>query len=179
MRLLKLVSSTLLLSTLVTACAVGAPPDTPAPATTIAPVTTLATTTTVAPSPCPPAPYELGSVPSRVESTEAGPGAAEPDPDEFTSIGGTHIRLWIDGDGEPAIALVRGSLPPQQFPAERGEAEVAGTRAVAGPYPDGRWVVAWFNEPGDRCDEYTMVFYPPVAAREVEQTLADMTRTAG
>jgi hypothetical protein len=104
---------------------------------------------------------------------------AEPDPDEFTSIGGTNVRLWVDGDGLAAIALVRGALPPREFPAERGEVDVAGTRGVAGPYPDGRWVVAWFNEPGDRCDLYTLVFYPPVAPVEVEQTIGDLVRVAG
>ena len=101
------------------------------------------------------------------------------EPDEFTGIGGTHTRLWVNGDGEVAIALIRGTLPPNQFPAERGEVEIAGSRGVAGPYPDGRWVVAWFNEPGERCDEYTMVFYPPVSPQEVEATLASMSRVAG
>src|SRR5690606_6628375 len=78
-----------------------------------------------------------------------------------------------------AIALVRGALPPQEWPSDRGEVEVAGGRAVAGPYPDGRWVVAWFNEPGDRCDQYTMVFYPPVSPAEVEETLANLERPPG
>lgn len=101
------------------------------------------------------------------------------EPDEFQSVGGTHVRLWVNEEGATSIALIRGTLPPQQFPAERGEVEVAGTRGVAGPYPDGRWVVAWFNEPADRCDEYTMVFYPPVSPAEVEDTLAAMTRVPG
>jgi hypothetical protein len=101
------------------------------------------------------------------------------EPDEFTSIGGTSMRIWVGPEGETRIALVRGTLPPQQFPAERGEVEVAGVRGVAGPFPDGRWVVAWYNEPGDRCDEYTMVFYPPVAPAEVEEAVASMTRLPG
>jgi hypothetical protein len=141
---------------------------------TTAPTTT---STTAPPEPCPPAPYELGFLPPTVSSEEVEDTVDEPD--EFTSIGGTHVRLWVNTDGVTAIALVRGALPPQQFPAERGEVEVAGVRGVAGPYPDGRWVVAWFNEPGDRCDEYTMVFYPPVSPAEVEQTLEGMERIPG
>ena len=146
--------------------------------TTAATATTLAptTVTTAPPPPCPSAPYDVEVLPPTV--VPAGEDTAAP-PDEFTSIGGTHTRLWVDGDDEVAIALIRGSLPPNQFPAERGEVEVAGSRGVAGPYPDGRWVVAWFNEPGDRCDEYTMVFYPPVSPEEVEATLTSMQRTPG
>ena len=109
--------------------------------------------------------------------------AAEDDtieqPDEFTSVGGTNTRLWVNGEGAAAIALIRGTLPPDQFPGERGEVDVAGSRGVAGPYPDGRWVVTWFNEPGDRCDEYTMVFYPPVSPSEVESTVTAMMRIPG
>lgn len=161
-----------------TACSGGSAVETTT--TTLPPTTsTLASTTstTAPPAPCPPAPYELGFLPPTVSSEEAQDTVDEPD--EFTSIGGTHVRLWVDVDGETAIALVRGALPPQQFPAERGEVDIAGSRGVAGPYPDGRWVAAWFNDPGDRCDEYTMVFYPPVSPAEVEQTLAEMDRVPG
>lgn len=147
--------------------------DRPTTTTTVA----ATTATTEPPAPCPPAPYEVPEVPARVVAAEADSDEAEPD--EFTSIGGTHVRLWVDGEGDPAIALVRGSLPPTQFPAERGEVDIDGSRAVAGPYPDGRWVIAWFNEPGERCDEYTMVFYPPVSPQEVEATLEAMERVAG
>lgn len=143
------------------------------------PSTTVASTTstTEPPPPCPPAPYELGFLPPSVEPAEASDTVDEPD--EFTSIGGTHVRIWVGAEDHTAIALVRGALPPRQFPAERGEVDIAGSRGVAGPYPDGRWVVAWFNEPGDRCDQYTMVFYPPVSPTEVEETLASMTRLPG
>jgi hypothetical protein len=40
-------------------------------------------------------------------------------------------------------------------------------------------VAGWFEAPGERCDLYTMVFYPPVADEEVEQTLAGMNRVGG
>jgi hypothetical protein len=161
------------------ACAGAAPTTTStAVVTTVAPPpTTLPTTSTTAPPPpCPPAPYQLGALPPTVVAAEDDTAG---EPDEFTSIGGTHTRLWVNGDEDVAIALVRGALPPDQFPAERGEVDVAGSRGVAGPYPDGRWVIAWFNEPGDRCDQYTLVFYPPVSPAEVEATLAAMTRTPG
>ncbi|MGH8911715.1 MAG: hypothetical protein ACRDVD_04320, partial [Acidimicrobiia bacterium] len=132
--------------------------------------------TTAPPGPCPPAPYELATLPPAVVAAD---DDTIEEPDEFTSIGGTNTRLWVNGEGAAAIALVRGTLPPDQFPGERGEVDVAGSRGVAGPYPDGRWVVTWFNEPGDRCDQYTMVFYPPVSPAEVESTLAAMVRTPG
>ena len=151
--------------------------STTGPSTTAPAATTASPSTTVPPEPCPPAPYELVELPGTVAEAEEDSGEAEPD--EFTSIGGTHTRLWVDADGQPAIALVRGALPPNQFPAERGEVTVGDSRGVAGPYPDGRWVVAWFNQPGDRCDEYTMVFYPPVSPQEVESTIEAMRRVPG
>lgn len=153
----------------------GETTTTTAPATTTTAVET--TTTTEPPPPCPPPPYELAFLPPAVEPADEGDTADEPD--EFTSIGGTNVRIWVGPDNETRIALIRGALPPRQFPAERGEVEVAGSRGVAGPYPDGRWVVAWFNEPAARCDQYTMVFYPPVSPAEVEETINSMTRTPG
>lgn len=171
----------LIFAVVVTACATDAIVTT----TTMPTTTTVTTTTTVvsttwttlAPEPCPPAPYDVGSLPPAVEPVEASDTIDAPD--EFTSIGGTSVRLWVDSQGATAIALVRGALPPQEFPAERGEVDVAGTRGVAGPYPDGRWVIAWFNEPADRCDQYTMVFYPPILPTDVEATVAAMTRLPG
>lgn len=161
----------------VSACSSAPDATTTTPTTAVPTTTTALTTTTAPPQPCPPAPYELSFLPPTVVPAEQEDTVDEPD--EFQTIGATHVRLWVNSESTTAIALIRGSLPPQQFPAERGEVEVAGSRGVAGPYPDGRWVVAWFNEPGDRCDEYTMVFYPPVSPAEVEQTLAGMTRTPG
>jgi hypothetical protein len=40
-------------------------------------------------------------------------------------------------------------------------------------------VVGWFEEPRERCDLYTMVFYPPVAPADVESTLDAMNRVGG
>lgn len=145
--------------------------------TTAVPDTTSTTSTTAPPRPCPPAPYRLDHLPATVQPAESSDSLG--DPDEFTSIGGTHVRIWVDVDGNTAIALVRGSLPPVDWPAEKGEVSIAGSRGVAGPHPDGKWVVGWFNEPGERCDQYTMVFYPPISPDEVESTLAAMERTPG
>jgi hypothetical protein len=168
---------TALLALVVLACAGSPPPAETTAAPTVPGTQATTTTTTAPPPPCPPAPYDVGYLPPRVRSAETSDTADEPD--EFTSIGGTHVRIWVDGDGATAIALIRGALPPRQFPAEKGEVDIAGTRGVAGPYPDGRWVIAWFNPPGDRCDLYTMVFYPPVAPAEVRDTIASMVRTPG
>lgn len=170
---------TIVLLLLAVACA-DSSVETTTTTTAVASTTTSVpdtTSTTEPPPPCPPPPYELEWLPPAVEPAEESDTAD--DPDEFTSVGGTNVRIWVGQGDETAIALVRGTLPPQQFPAERGEVDVAGSRGVAGPYPDGRWVVAWFNEPGARCDEYTMVFYPPVSPSEVEETLASMQRIPG
>lgn len=123
---------------------------------------------------CPPAPYRVSVLPSRVSSDEVPPGAIELDP--FTAIGGTRSVFWTDSEGKLAVALIRGTLPPEDFPGEKGEVEVAGTPGVAGPFDDGKWVVAWFEGEGQRCDLYTMVFYPPVEPSEVEATIASIER---
>src|SRR5690606_6771852 len=66
--------------------------------------TTIATTTstTEPPPPCPPAPYRLDYLPATVEPAESSEQLE--DPDEFTSIGGTHVRIWVNIDGATAIA---------------------------------------------------------------------------
>lgn len=135
------------------------------------------TTTTAPPRQCPSAPYELTSLPFTV-----GQGLLDPDdiePDVWTSVGGTNTTFWGRPDGTVAIALVRGALPAVDWPGDKGEVDIAGTRAAVGPHPDGTWVVGWFLEPRERCDLYTMVFYPPVVPEEVESTLLGMERTAG
>jgi hypothetical protein len=153
---------------------------TSAPTTTTAPSTTstVAETTTTAPAvDCPAAPYDLTVLPFGI-----GQGLLDPDdiePDVWTSVGGTNTTFLGRSDGTVAIALIRGTLPAVDWPGDRGEVSIDGTRAVAGPHPDGTWVVGWFEAPGERCDLYTMVFYPPVAPTEVEETLEGITRIAG
>ena len=56
---------------------------------------------------------------------------------------------------------------------------IDGTDGVVGPHDDGTWVAGWFEAPGERCDLYTMVFYPPVAPEDVEQVILGMNRVGG
>jgi CubicO group peptidase (beta-lactamase class C family) len=136
---------------------------------------TVAITATSTPlADCPMPPYQIGVLPPRVANEPVEPGSV--DLDEFTAIGGTRSIFWVDSEAKVAVALIRGTLPPQDFPGEKGEVEVAGQRAVAGAFPDGKWVVAWYEGDGTRCDLFTMVFYPPVEATEVEATIGSMER---
>jgi hypothetical protein len=147
-------------------------------ASTIATTTTApATSTTTSAVNCPAAPYELTTLPFGV-----GQGILDPDviePDVWTSVGGSNTTFWGRTDGTVAIALVRGTLPPVDWPGAKGVVSIGETRAAVGPHPDGTWVAGWFEQPGERCDLYTMVFYPPVAPTGVESTMAGMIRVAG
>lgn len=158
---------------LIGACSTG-----PEVTTTLAKVTTVPaeSTTTIEPLvECPPIPYRVPDLPARVAGEGADLGAIEED--EFTARGGTRSVFWVDGTGNLTVALVRGALPPREWPGEKGEIEIAGQRAVVGPFEDGMWVAGWFEGDGqERCDLYTMVFYPPITADEVEGALASITR---
>jgi hypothetical protein len=138
--------------------------------------TSLAVPTTAPPVECPPPPYEVGFLPIGVGATVLDAGEIEPD--VWTSVPGSSATLWGIDDAV-AIALVRGALPAVEWPGDKGEVFVDGTRGVVGPHPDGTWVAGWFEAPGERCDLYTMVFYPPVANDDVKQTLAGMNRVGG
>jgi hypothetical protein len=166
----------LLLILLVLACS---EPTTDAPTTTNAARTTIAsaTTSTEPPVECPQPPYELDFLPVGVGDAVLDPAGIEPD--VWTSVPGTSGTLWGRSDETVAIALIRGTLPAVEWPAERGEVFIDGTRGVVGPHPDGTWVAGWFEAPGERCDLYTMVFYPPVAPTDVEQVLDGMNRVGG
>ena len=147
---------------------------------TIAATTTTAapaTTTTEPPVECPEAPYELEELPFGVGEGQI--GASEIEPDVWTSVPGTHTTFIPRSDDTLAIALIRGTLPPVDWPAEKGEVEIDGTRAVVGPHPDGTWVAGWFEAPGERCDQYTMVFYPPWVPTDVELVINGMNRVGG
>lgn len=135
--------------------------------------TTAPTTTVTFPPECPPVPYRVGRLPARVAEAPVEPRSVPLS--EFTSIPGTSSVIWVDARGQVAVELVRGTLPPREYPGAKGEVEVAGARGVAGQFEDGTWVAAWFTEPGDRCDLYTMVFYQPVEPDEVKDTLASIT----
>jgi hypothetical protein len=94
-------------------------------------------------------------------------------------VPGISAALLGRDDGTVAIALVRGTLPPVQWPAEKGEVLIDGTRGVVGPHPDGTWVAGWYEAPGERCDLYTLVVYPPVAPADVEHLIGELNRVGG
>ncbi|HLF42800.1 MAG TPA: hypothetical protein VJA46_04635 [Acidimicrobiia bacterium] len=161
---------------LVVACA-GTAGSTTTTTAVVTTTTTGGTTTTATPVDCPAAPYELGFLPTGV-----GTGLLDPDEielDVWTSVGGSQTKFFGREDATVAIALIRGTLPSVAWPAEKGEVLIDGTRGVVGPHPDGSWVAGWYEEPGERCDRYTMVFYPPVAPLDVEAVLAGMNRVGG
>lgn len=155
-------------------------PEPPTTATTVAATTTTTAATTTTTEPlvqCPKAPYAIGSLPVRASGNQVPAENIALDP--FTSVAGSHSTIWLDSDGGLVMALVRGTLPPEEWPGAKGEVFIDGARAVAGQFDDGSWVVGWFEPPGARCDLYTMVFYPPVTSDEVRTTLESMDRRAG
>jgi hypothetical protein len=162
------------------ACSGGAGAATTITTSTVADATTStvgSTTTTQPPPDCPAAPYEMTFLPAGVGDGELDPDGL--DPDVWTSVPGSNTTFVPRSDDTVAIALVRGTLPPVDWPGEKGETSVDGTRAAVGPHPDGTWVAGWFEAPGERCDQYTMVFYPPWAPADVEQVLLGMNRVGG
>ena len=135
------------------------------------------TSTTQPPPDCPAAPYELGYLP-----VDVGTGVLNPDemePDVWTSVPGTNTTFVPRNDDTVAIALIRGTLPAVDWPGDKIEVFIDGTRGVVGPHPDGTWAAGWFEEPGERCDQYSMVFYPPWSREDVEQVLFSMNRVGG
>ena len=158
---------------------VGACSTSPESTTSLVTATTAppeTTTTLEALVECPQIPYQVPALPARVAGESA--DLAEIEEDEFTALGGTRSVFWVDGDGNLTVALIRGALPPREWPGEKGEVDIAGQRAVVGPFEDGMWVAGWFDNDGqERCDLYTMVFYPPIETDEVETALASITRS--
>jgi hypothetical protein len=147
--------------------------------TTLSVDTTAAaeTSTTERPPDCPAPPYEMTFLPVDVGTGDLDPDTVEQD--VWTSVPGTNTTLVPRSDDSVAVALVRGTLPPVDWPGDKGEATIDGTRAAVGPHPDGSWVAGWYEEPGERCDLYTMVFYPPWSSADVEAVLAGMNRVGG
>ena len=141
--------------------------------------TTKAVTTTAAPLvTCPAAPYELTFLPEGIGGRTA-LVLESLEPDIWTSVPGSSTSFTPRDDGTLAIALIRGTLPAFDWPGDKGEVSIDGTRAAVGPHLDGTWVAGWFEAPGDRCDLYTMVFYPPWEPSDVEQVLLGMDRVGG
>lgn len=164
---------------LLAACGDGADPTTTTSSSLPDTTTTSSTPSTTAEGDvrtCPAAPYRLDFLPITV-SEEVDPTGVEPD--VWTSVGGSRTTFYGRNDGTIAIAVVRGTLPARDWPGDKGEVMVDGTRAAVGPHPDGTWVMGWYHEPAGRCDLYTMVFYPPWAPPEVEEVIENMVRIPG
>jgi hypothetical protein len=142
-----------------------------APGTTT--TTTSTTTTTIATvEACDPPTFLPTVVPARV-AAEQPPTSAIP-LDRFTTLPGTTIRFWADADGVPVLVLIRGALPPVRWTAAPERVPVRGVDAAMGPLGDGIWAVAWFEGP-DRCDEYSLIFYPPADPDEVRAVAEGLT----
>jgi len=126
------------------------------PTTTTAPVTTVAALETCE------APASTPTImPERVVPEMPDPGTIEFD--DFTRIAGTYAAIRFDETGSPVLLMIRGALPPRQFTSDTETVSVLGDiPALVGPIGDGYWAAAWAIPPGDRCDLYSLIFYPPV-----------------
>lgn len=165
---------------IVVGCAAAAVETTTTTVVTAVPPTTVPSTTTSllgAVDECPPAPYEITFLPVNVNEAGFDPSGLEPD--VWTSVGGSQTTFFGRTDGTVAIALIRGTLPAVDWPAEKGEIEIDGVRAAVGPHPDGTWAAGWVVAPEARCDLYTVIFYPPWNPNDVEAVLLSMNRLAG
>ncbi len=164
-----------MLAVSIAACDVGGDGGATTTSTAVAASTSVIATTMPAED-CAPIPYEVGELPARV--VDEVPDPEDVPQDEFTTVPGTISRLWLDEDGNLAVVFVRGSLPPIEWPGDRGEVSIDGARGVAGQLDDGSWMVGWFEGDGESCDQYFMVFYAPVEPEDVEATIASLNRTA-
>jgi hypothetical protein len=133
-------------------------------------------TTTTEPAPaveaCEPAPFVPTVLPGRVAA--GAPAATRDIPyDLYTIISGTSTSVWSRQDGAPVLAVIRGSLPPVRWLETPEVMTVRNVDAALGPLPDGVWGVAWFEGP-DRCDEYSIILYPPATAEEARQVAVSL-----
>lgn len=131
--------------------------------------TTTPTTTTTSTVPvlrCDPADFLPTVLPSGVEAGSVVPL------DPFTSIPGAASSVWVDGSGEISLLLVRGALPPERWVTTPESITVRGVDAALGELPGGHVAVAWFEGP-ERCDEYSLILYPPgekATVREIAES---------
>ena len=87
---------------------------------------------------------------------------------------GTTIHIWSDHSDQPVMVVIRGALPPVKWIETPEHITVRGIEAAFGPLPDGVWAAAWYEGP-DTCDEYSVVFYPPVDVDEARTVAESMT----
>lgn len=106
----------------------------------------------------------------------ASPGEDQDLPaDRYTAIEGTSTVVFVDEAGAPKVVIIRGSLPPDEWAGRTIRLEVAGFGAALGTMPDGGWAVAW-AESGSRCDQYSLIVYPPTSREEVEVVARGLRR---
>ncbi len=164
----------ILVALLVSSCRAEAEPAT---TTSTAAATTATTTTTTAttippPEPCDPPPFLPTALPDRVIDDRPSPGGVPLD--IFTLQPGTTVTGWADEDGNPVIVVVRGALPPVPWEGQPERIEVRGFEAAVGALQDGKWAVAWF-EGADRCDDYSIILYPPADADTAKMVAGSLT----
>lgn len=157
--------------------------DTPPTTTEAAPaVTSSATTSTTAPSTtttevldlCAPAEFFPAVLPAA--AVDETPDFEDVPFDQFTVIPGAWIGMRNDGAGQPVMVLIRGALPPVQFTEDIEPITILdGAPAALGPLPDGFWAVAFALAPDDRCELYSLIFYPPTSADEAREVALSLT----
>ena len=154
-------------------------------ATTASTVVTLPAFTTTEPPPtttttteppleiCDPLETFPGILPERV--VVGLPETGDVDFDEFTLLEGAFTAMRFDEAGDPVLVMIRGALPPRQFTAESEVVEILdGIPSLVGPIGDGYWAAAWALPPGDRCDLYSLIFYPPTSSEEGLEVIASV-----
>lgn len=161
----------LALSTVV-ACGTATPPEEVVVTITFPVTTTTVTAPTTTGLPACDLPALVPAVlPERVATDRPEPGTVAID--RFTARPGTAVRMWSDERGEPVVVLVRGALPPEPWAGEPVPFPIRGVEGALGPLSEGVWAAAWFEGP-ERCDDYTLVLYPPTGEEEVREVAASL-----
>ena len=157
---------------LATACSPAAETTT---ATIASPTTSAATTTSTTidlVNACDPPTFLPTVLPARASAEQ--PSIPNVPLDQYTTLPGTTIHIWSDDANQPVMVIVRGALPPVKWIDTPEHITVRGVEAAFGPLPDDYWGAAWFEGP-DTCDEYSVIFYPPVDVDEARTVAESMT----
>lgn len=165
-----------LAAVILAACGTAGPPEEVVTITfPVTTTTTTAPTTTGLPA-CELPPLVPTVLPERVSGERPEPGRVAID--RFTARPGTSVLVWSDEGGDPVVVLVRGALPPEPWADDPVALPLRGVEAALGPLSGGIWAVAWFEGP-DRCDEYTLVLYPPTGEAEAREVAVSLVEVEG
>jgi len=156
------------------ACTPAGGTTTTTTAATTVPVTTTTTTAATLPDACDPPTFLPTVLPARASAEQ--PSIPNVPLDQYTTLPGTTIHIWSDDANQPVMVIVRGALPPVKWVDTPEHITVRGVEAAFGPLPDDYWGAAWFEGP-DTCDEYSVIFYPPVDVDEARSVAESMTGT--